>query len=60
LDLKEKMFKLTSGPEILALCSQCGGQIIVKETDGEGNVMSEFRDAKGRCFDCAFPAKAPR
>lgn len=46
---------LEASPDLILLCTQCGRAILVQHYI-PGGVESEYRDTKGRCFECS-PAK---
>jgi hypothetical protein len=51
--LASRPFALAPSPDEIRICSGCGKQIIVQRRTAEGLTVSEFCDAKGRCFDCS-------
>ena len=57
-DLFPPTQQLPAHRDVIAICEQCHREIvIVKYNPATKEVMSEYRDAEGRCFDCAFPGK---
>jgi hypothetical protein len=43
-------------PDVIRLCSACGGKILTQHFV-RGGVVSEFRDAEGRCWGCSQAAR---
>ncbi len=55
-DLFGKDARLPAHRDVTAICEQCHREIqAVRHDPVTKRVYSEYRDALGRCFQCAFP-----
>lgn len=43
-------------PDVIVFCPSCGRRIVAQHFR-PGYVDSEYRGARGECFECTFPGK---
>jgi hypothetical protein len=50
---------LEASPDLILLCAECHKPIVVQHYVPGGN-ESEYRDARGRCWECSAKARASK
>jgi hypothetical protein len=50
--LPSRPFSLEPSPEEIRICTGCQRQIVVRRRTAKGEILSEFCDAEGRCWNC--------
>jgi len=41
--------------DVIAICPCCGHEIVAQRRTAKGEIMSEYRGARGECWSCAYP-----
>jgi hypothetical protein len=45
-------FTLEPSPDEIRICTSCQRQIVIQRRTAKGEILSEFCDAEGRCWNC--------